>query len=73
MLHAKRLYSSIDFFMKLRSPNDSSQARSQEIVPLRVSRGRSFAIVWASAAVVATVGWLYFIFQIVWYFVSPVL
>jgi hypothetical protein len=59
--------------MKLHSPDNSDQAPGQEIVPLRVPRRRAFTIAWASAVVVATAGWFYFIFQVVWYFVGPVL
>ena len=61
------------FFMKLQSPDNSDQAPGEEIVPLRVPRRRAFTIAWASAVVVATAGWFYLIFQVVWYFVSPVL
>jgi len=40
---------------------------------LRRLQRRLFAIGWASAVVIATAGWFYFIFRIIWYFVGSLL
>ncbi|MDB5611319.1 MAG: hypothetical protein JWP25_8219 [Bradyrhizobium sp.] len=34
-------------------------------------QGRLFAVAWALAVIIATAGWFYFIFRIIWYLISP--
>ena len=63
-----------DSFLKGSLLSDNSeQINSQEAVPLKATRGRSFAITWAFATVVATAGWLYLVFEMLRYFVSLML
>ena len=68
-----RLASSQDSLLKALLSDNSEQLDSQEVVPLKATRGRSFAITWAFATVVATAGWLYLVFEMLRYFVSLML
>jgi hypothetical protein len=38
---------------------------------LKVLPARLFAVGWALAVVIASAGWFYFIFRIIWYFIGP--
>jgi hypothetical protein len=52
-------------------PSDDDINVSRWPAWLRRLSGRLFAIGWAAAVIVATAGWFYFIFRIVWYFIAP--
>jgi hypothetical protein len=59
-------------FRSIDNETDASRRHSllRELPGLKELPARLFAVGWAVAVVIATAGWFYFIFRVIWYFVA---